>query len=71
MAEPIPQPELEGLTELEDGSVLVEGLPEAEGAARGFAHGGSVELNNAARGSIQAKPVLTVQDLQGIITQLR
>ena len=32
MAEPIPQPELEGLTELEDGSVLVEGLPEAEEA---------------------------------------
>ena len=36
MAEPIPQPELEGLTELEDGSVLVEGLPEAEGAESSF-----------------------------------
>ena len=36
MAEPIPQPELEGLTELEDGSVLVEGLPEAEEAESSF-----------------------------------
>ena len=42
----------------------------SENAARGFAHGGSVELNNAARGSIQAKPVKTVQDIQAIITQL-
>lgn len=36
MAETIPQPELEGLTELEDGSVLVEGLEEAEEAQSDF-----------------------------------
>ena len=36
MAEPIPQPELEGLTELEDASALDGGLAEAEEADSSF-----------------------------------